>query len=335
MTDNSILLGVDIGGTKVAAGVVNRSGEILSQLRVPMTSTGDAAAGLAAVRAAIDQLTSTYKGAIAAIGVSSPGPLDPRSGVVINPPNLPCWRNFPLKEEIERAYKVPVNVDNDANAAGLAEALWGAAAGYSSVFYATIGTGIGTGIVFDGRVYHGRTGAAAEGGHVVIDYRGPYSCGCGKSGCIEAMASGPAIARRAQAKIVEDAARGKALLARSNGDLKSVTAEIVSEAWRSGDPLATEILTETADMLTVWLGSTVDLLEPDVMVVGGGVGELISNFFDHISSKLPRWSINQRCCEIPLKLARYRADSGIAGAAALCLGTGDGSKATLPAAACR
>ena len=138
------------------------------------------------------------------IGICCPGPLDPQTGIVINPPNLPCWRNFPLADEISRKYKVPVKVDNDANAAALAEALWGAGRGYRNIFLTVLGTGIGTGIVFDGRIYHGRTGAAGEGGHVSIDYRGPL-CGCGKAGCIEAFASGPAIAKRARAKLSANA----------------------------------------------------------------------------------------------------------------------------------
>jgi glucokinase len=321
MANKPVYVGIDIGGTKVAAGIVNEKGEIVSQIRVPMNSTGEATDGLAAVKAAIDKISGTVQGAtIAAIGVSSPGPLDPRSGVVINPPNVPCWRNFPLKAEIERAYGLPVTVDNDANAAGLAEALWGAGVGYSSVFYTTLGTGIGTGIVLDGQVYYGRTGAAAEGGHTTIDYRGPYPCGCGKTGCIEAMASGPAIARRARAKVTADPSGGKALLNIAQGEVNRITAEIVSHAWRAGDAMAAEVLEETADVLTVWLGNIIDLLEPDVIVVGGGVGELMSNFFDHISSKLPKWSINQRCTEISMKLARYMEHSGVAGAAALCLG---------------
>lgn len=331
MTSQAVYLGVDIGGTKVAAGVVNNKGEILSQVRVSMNSTGDAGAGLAAVRAAIDEVRNGPNGvAVAAIGASSPGPLDPRTGVVINPPNLPCWRDFPLKAELERAYRIPVFVDNDANAAGLAEALWGSGSGYSSVFYATIGTGIGTGIVIDGRLYHGRTGAAAEGGHAVIDYRGPYACSCGKTGCIEAMASGPAIARRARAKATANPSDAKAMLNIANGRTEGITAEIVSQAWRSGDAMATEVLIETADLLTVWLGTIIDLLEPDVIVVGGGVGELMSNFFDHIKSNLPTWSINKRCIEVPMKLARYVANSGLAGGAALCLGSVDrvGSAAT-------
>lgn len=321
MANEAVFLGIDIGGTKVAAGLVNAQGEILTELRVPMNSRGDAAMGLAAVIAAIEQIRHAHPDAkIASIGVSSPGPLDPRTGVVINPPNLPCWRNFPLKAEVERAFGLPVQVDNDANAAGLAEAVWGAGKGYANVFYATIGTGIGTGIIFDGKVYYGRTGAAAEGGHTVIDLSGPYPCGCGKRGCIEAMASGPAIARRARAKVQADADGGRALVAMADGEIERISAEVVSRAWRAGDPMATAVLEETADLLTVWFGNMIDVLEPDVMVVGGGVGELVSNFFGRIETNLPKWSINQRCGEIPLKLAHYMQHSGIAGAAALCFG---------------
>lgn len=322
MASESVYIGIDIGGTKVAAGIVNGDGKILSQVRVPMQSTGSAEAGMAAVHSAIDQIYQQLNGAaVEAIGASSPGPLDPRTGVVINPPNVPCWRNFPLKAEIERLYSVPVTIDNDANAAGLAEAVWGAGVGYGSVFYATLGTGVGTGIIFDQRLYHGRTGAAAEGGHMTIDSSGKYPCGCGKSGCVEAMASGTAIARRARAKVSQYPVLGKALLKLAQGEVNSITAEMVSQAWTCGDALATEILLETADILTVWLGNVIDLLEPDVIVVGGGVGELMSHFFDRISENLPKWSINQRCQEIPLKLARYVANSGIAGGAALCLGS--------------
>src|SRR5215471_12405163 len=170
------VIGVDIGGTKVAAGLVDGQGEIRCQTRLPMASEGEAAAGLAAVISAVNSLSArslggSNGGAIRGIGICSPGPLDPATGVVINPPNLPCWRNFPLADEVAQVYGVPVKVDNDANGAALAEAQWGAGRGHRSVFYISIGTGIGTGIVLDGRIYHGRTGAAGEGGHVSIDYR--------------------------------------------------------------------------------------------------------------------------------------------------------------------
>lgn len=338
-TDNhSPVIGVDIGGTKVAAGLVDREGNILSQVRHPMIANGDAEAGLQAVSAAIGSLTRGSPGALTTnltvqnavhnvlqsevegIGICAPGPLDPYTGVVVNPPNLPCWRNFPLGRRMSEIYRVPVKVDNDANAAALAETRWGAARGYRYVFYATLGTGIGTGIVFDGRIYHGHTGAAGEGGHMSIDYHGPR-CACGKLGCIEASAAGPAIAARARAKLSDSSASTaghSTILGLVQGDVEAVTSEIVGKAYAAGDLLAGEILQETAELLTIWLGNIIDLLDPDVIVMGGGVAAMLAPFFAAIKQRLPQWCVNPRSAEIPLLLAHYKGDAGIAGGAALC-----------------
>src|SRR5580693_9959849 len=206
------ILGVDIGGTKVAVGLVDHEGKILTQGRKPMVADSTAEAGLQAVAAAIDSMAAAAVpyGGFHSIGICAPGPLDPKTGVVLNPPNLPCWRNFPLADKIAEMYHVPVKVDNDANAAALAETRWGAARGFHYVFYATIGTGIGTGIVFDNKIYHGKTGSAAEGGHQSIDYRGPV-CACGKRGCIEILAAGPAIGARARVKLSAEPSRHSAI----------------------------------------------------------------------------------------------------------------------------
>lgn len=319
---DGVVIGIDVGGTKIAAGLVDCSGEIRSQTRTSMVSSGTAAAGLAAVTSAIDQQFANHpKGGslIRGIGICAPGPLNPATGVIVNPPNVPCWRDFPLAARVSQAYNVPVKVDNDANAAALAEARWGAGSGYRNVFYATIGTGIGTGIVFDGRIYNGRTGSAGEGGHMSIDYRGPR-CNCGKPGCIEVLASGPAIARRARAKLAAEPARGAAILDLSKGNIEAVTGEVVGQAYAAGDPMAKEILIETIDLLSLWLGNIVDLLEPDVMIIGGGVASMLNPLFDEIRKRLPSCCINSRCQEIPLLKARYGEDAGVAGGAALCWG---------------
>ncbi len=308
-------LGVDIGGTKVAVGIVDASGQIITEARRPMVANGTAEAGLEAVIGAIDSLITTHE--VRGIGICAPGPLDPWTGVVINPPNLPCWRNFPLAEKIREKYRVPVKVENDANAAGLAETKWGAARGYRYVFYATVGTGIGTGIVFDGSIYDGKTGSAGEGGHVSIDYRGPR-CHCGKLGCIEILAAGPAIGVRARTRLAENSSRGAAILELAHGDLAAVTSEHVGKAYAAGDALAREILEETVQLITVWLGNMVDLLDPDVLVMGGGVAAMLSPFFGEIKEHLPKWCVNPYVSKIPLLLAHYKADAGIAGGAALC-----------------
>lgn len=316
-----LVLGVDIGGTKVAVGIVDREGNILAQGREPMVAGGSAESGLAAVIRAIDSMMGGESGRkIESIGICAPGPLDPKTGVVLNPPNVPCWRNFPLADRISQKYSVPVRVDNDANAAALAETRWGAARGFKYVFYATIGTGIGTGIVFDGAIYHGNTGSAGEGGHVSIDYRGPV-CNCGKRGCIEILASGTAIGARARARLVADPGKKSAILDLAGGDIASVTSEKVAQAYAQGDALAKEILGETVEFITVWLGNIVDLFDPDVLVIGGGAGAMLRPFFEEIRKRLPSWCVNPRANEIPLLMAHYGADAGIAGGAALCSGS--------------
>lgn len=316
----NLSLGLDIGGTKVAAGLVTPEGEIVYKTRKPMNAHGTAEAAMDSVRAAIDDVLVHAPSSPGAIGVTAPGPLSPRDGLVLNPPNLPCWRNFPLGTEVARIYGLPVFVNNDGNAAGLAEAIWGAGAGYRNVFYASIGTGIGTGIIFDRQIYLGRTGAAAEGGHVSIDYKGPV-CGCGKRGCIEVLASGNAIGARARKIVAADAKRGAYLLELASGHLDKINGELVGRAWEAGDRLANEVLQETAKLLGVWLGDIIDLLEPDIIVIGGGVSSLIAQWFPAISKTIAACSINARCLEIPLVKAKYGADAGIAGAAALCYET--------------
>jgi len=311
------ILGVDIGGTKVAVGLVDHDGKILAQGRKLMVANGTPEAAMQAVTAAIDSvLSSPGVSGVQSIGICAPGPLDPKAGVILNPPNVPCWRNFPLAEKITSAYHLPVKVDNDANAAALAETRWGAARGYRYVFYATIGTGVGTGIVLDGRIYHGKTGSAGEGGHMSIDYRGPV-CRCGKRGCIEILAAGPAIGARARAKLAAGSTHS-ALLDLAKGDVAAVTSELVGKAYAARDPLAREILQETVEVLIPWLGNIVDLLDPDVLVMGGGVAAMLSPFFGEIKDRLPSWCVNPRVSEIPLLMAHYGADAGIAGGAALC-----------------
>jgi glucokinase len=313
----SSILGVDIGGTKVAAGLVSEAGKILSQFRIPMVADSGPEEGFHSVCQAIDSALKSNTTPVRAIGVSSPGPLDPRRGVILKTPNLPCWRNFPLLERIEQKYGLPTRVENDANAAGLAEAIWGAGANYDSVFYVTIGTGIGTAIIQEKRIFHGRTGAAAEGGHMTIDLKAPVRCGCGKRGCLESMVSGPAIARRGR----EHLTRVPAISNPQSGSLDDalITTKAVFDLSDAGEAWAVQIIEETKEILAAWLGNIIDLLEPDVIVVGGGVGVRLKSRLPRIATAIRHWTINPSAYEIPLLPARYGADSGLAGGAALWL----------------
>jgi glucokinase len=284
------VLGVDIGGTKIAAGVVDANAQVLESVVVPTRAAEGFAVSYAQLLSAIQ---ATLRDDISAIGICAPGPLNPKTGAIINPPNLPGWVDVLLGQQISRAYRLPCRVENDANAAGLAEARFGAARGYSIVFYVTVGTGIGTGIIFDGKIYHGKNGQAGEGGHVTIDYRSPVTCKCGLTGCIEALASGTAIARRA-----------------------GLSAEAVGRAAAQGDPLAFEVLDETALMLGAWLGGIVSLLDPDIIVIGGGVSQMGEPLFSRLRRIVPARSINQFAGETPIVPAALGVNVGILGAAA-------------------
>ncbi|HWR14993.1 MAG TPA: ROK family protein [Terriglobales bacterium] len=314
---DEMFLGVDIGGTKVAAGLVNTKGEMLFKTRAPMNSTGSEEDALSSVCTAIDSVLAEASAKIRAIGVSTPGTVDLATGTVVNPYNIPCWRNYPLGQAIRERYGLRTEVHNDGNAAGLAEALWGAGASHKMVLYATIGTGIGTAIVYGGRLYLGRTHSAGEGGHMVINFQGP-KCNCGKSGCIETFAAGPAIARRAQEAVQATSHEGEALLRLVEGNLGDVRSETVARAWEQGDPLATRILEETVNLLAIWFGNMIDFIEPDVIVVGGGLSGLIARWFERLGEQTARWCNNPHSREIAFAEAKYGPDSGIVGAAAVC-----------------
>lgn len=284
-----------------------------------MTARGSAEEGLRSVTDGIDALIRDRRAkAASAIGISVPGWVDSDRGSLLSATNIPCWRDFPLAREIAKRYGVPARIANDANVAALAEAVWGAGREYPNVFYVSLGTGIGTGIVIDRRIYEGRTGGAGEGGHVTIDFHGPR-CGCGKRGCIEALASGTAIARQAQERLRERDTQDSLMLAMAGGKVDGVTSEVVAKAAAQGDELAEQVLKEATERLAIWLGNMIELLEPGVFVIGGGVGHLMMSRAGKIRESLSAWAINPRAAEIPIVEAKYGAESAMVGAGALCL----------------
>lgn len=319
MNGKHCVIGVDIGGTKVAAGIVSYTGAILRTVRRRVVIDRGADRALRSVFQAIDELVgdSGTSGA-RAIGVSAPGWIDSREGVVISAANLPCWQNFRLADALKTHYGMPVRLANDAKVAALAEAVWGVASWYRNVFYVSLGTGIGTGMVLNHRLYQGRTGTAGEGGHMSINFAGPQ-CSCGKRGCIEMYASGTAVAKRARERLREPGAAASKMLEMAEGSIAEVTAETVGNAALEGDDLAKEVLQEAAEYLAMWLGNIIDLLEPEVIVIGGGLGQLMREFMGYIHERLNVWSINPRTQQIPIRSALYGAESGIVGSGALCL----------------
>ena len=315
-SSHKLVLGVDIGGTKVAVGLVNSRGQILHAARAPMVARGSAEQGLRAVLNAIDGVMPRARAArVRAIGVCAPGWVDSERGVALSATNLPCWRNFPLAQKIEKHYGMPTRLINDASAAALAEAKWGAGAKYESIFYVSLGTGVGTAMVRGGEIYHGRRGGGCEGGHMTVNLNGPL-CGCGKRGCVEAYASGTAISARARRLLRQMRYSASQILKLAGGNISHVTAESVDKAARRGDQLARQILQEAADHLAIWLGNIIDMLEPEVIIVGGGIGRVMMSYHSRMRRTLETWAINPGAQRVPILNARYGSQSALAGAAA-------------------
>jgi glucokinase len=267
-TADDLVLGLDIGGTKLAAGVVAGDGRVLSQLTIPARKLEGPDRMIARLvdlgREAVD-VSGVEWSRIGSIGIACGGPLDPVNGIILTPPNLPGWDEIPLAKMVGDALDRRVAVDNDATAAAVAE--WWYGAGRSrdveDLIYLTISTGIGGGLILDGRPYRGVTGNAGELGHLTIDYHG-RQCGCGRRGCLEAHASGTNIAVRAR----EALATGEAS---SLSGVEELTARDVAEAAAAGDPLATRIWDETMEMLASGVANILDAFNPDLVILGGGV----------------------------------------------------------------
>ncbi len=317
-----LIVGIDVGGTKVAGGLVNLKGHLVKSLIVPTRAEEGFETSFQQILILIEQLIEHAGGKphVAGIGICAPGPLNPKTGLVINPPNLPGWRNIQLARRVEKKFGLQAKVENDANAAGLAEVLFGAAVGYRDIFYVTVSTGIGTGIIINKKIYHGKNGVAGEGGHVSIDYRSPYRCGCGTQGCIEALAAGPGIARRARVRLEQEHAAPSLLRELTQGHLSRITPKMIEEAARNGDPIAREILDETGFYLGVWLAGMITLFDPEAIVIGGGVAKIGKPLFDKIRETIPHYTINRLFArKTPLLPAKLQTNVGVFGAASLFL----------------
>jgi glucokinase len=278
MTDPAVLYGaIDLGGTKLRSIVADGSGRVLGDdIRLSRAQEGleVVLGGMVESLDASLAKAGVERGRLRALGIASPGPVDSARGIVPDAPQLPGWRDVPLARLIEERVGVPVHLENDATAAALGEHRFGAGRGSRYMLYLTVSTGIGGGIIIDGEMYGGKSGAAGELGHVVIDMNGP-PCGCGARGCLEAMASGTAIGRKGE----ELAESGRStVLARLRREEGRVTAEMMQRAAEMGDAASREAFREAGHYFGVALASYVDIFDPEVIVIGGGVakaGELL------------------------------------------------------------
>jgi len=271
-----LVIAVDLGGTQLRVAACSGGRQMIVRRAEPTRAAEGLESVLsrmvAGIRAVGDEVGWDC---VKAVGVSAPGPLDPWQGVILWAPNLPGWKDVPLGERLRQAVCRPVFLGNDANLAALAEQRHGAGQGYTDLVYITVSTGIGGGIISDNRLIIGRRGLGAEVGHMTVEAHGPV-CNCGNIGCLEAMASGTALARQAR-EIVAAGIRTR-IADLVDGDLKRISAKIVHDAAVDGDPVAVDLWRKAGVYLGVGIVNLMYLFGPGVIVIGGGltkVGDLM------------------------------------------------------------
>lgn len=299
------VIGIDLGGTKTAVGLVDENGDVISR---EIFSTKDPDATVKEMIKSIDSMIAKM-GRIRGIGVGSPGPIDSKKGMVVCPPNLPLWRDIPLADILKDRYRVDVFLNNDANVAALGEWLFGAGKGADNFIYITVSTGIGGGAILNGRFYEGENANALEVGHATIDYRGPR-CGCGNYGCFEVMASGTALARFAKEAVAE----GKnSVLA----GYENIKAEDVFDAAKKGDALAVKLVDEEALYLGIGLTNVINSFNPGLIAIGGGVSKAWDMYSEMMTQVIKERALPTNYEAVRIVRAKLGEDIGIIGAASL------------------
>jgi glucokinase len=319
MPEKSLALGVDLGGSKILTAVVGAEGEIFSRDSCATPAAEGPEAVIKSILVSVDRALSQAGIAISdldAIGVGAPGILNPERGVIFASPNLPGWQDVPLREIIERELGKKTLVMNDANAAALGELYFGAGRGVRNFICVTVGTGIGGGIIIEGKIYTGALGAAGEVGHMTIDTGGPL-CQCGNTGCWETLASGTAIVREAKRRIEEGVKTS--ILDQAGGDMEKVTPKIIHAAARKGDNLAGELIAQTGYYLGVGLANLINIFNPELIVIGGGlsnIGDMLLTPAFKTAEMRAYKKVYQSVRFMPTKLGQ---NSGVLGAAGFAL----------------
>ncbi|MBM4463953.1 MAG: ROK family protein [Chloroflexi bacterium] len=313
-----LIVGVDLGGTQIRTALADGEGRILRRTSCLTLAEEGPGSVMGRIKGAIcEVMGSTDRRQIQGIGVAAPGPLDPWKGVIMDAPNLAGWKNVPLKELMEEEFDLPVFVGNDANLAALAEQHFGAGQGIADLIYITVSTGIGGGIIVDDRLLLGAQGFAAEVGHQTVEAHGPR-CNCGNVGCLEALAAGPAIARRAR-EVIKDGAE-TAITEIVGGDLDKITAREVNQAAQAGDPIAIELFRQAGFYIGIGIVNLLHIFNPSLIVIGGSVAKAGELLFEPIRTTVRERAMASYYWEnTPIVPAALGDDVAILGAVALVL----------------
>lgn len=310
-------VGLDVGGTTMKAGVVEDDGRPLSAVSLPTEAHRGQAFGLERMCETIRQAVAAAgltMADISAVGVATPGLMDIPAGVILDPPNLRPWKNMPVRDHVHKVFGLPTAFQNDANAAAMGEFWAGAGKDVASMALFTLGTGVGGGIVLDGKVLEGRHSHGAELGHTKIEMTRPRPCGCGRYGCLEAYASATAVVKRAHEALNETPGPSALhVLLKKHGDL---TARDVFQAAAMGDEVAARLVEETAYYLAVGAMNVMHTIDPDMVVFGGGMTAAGEAFLDRIRVHVRELAFPVPSERTEIRYAQLGTDAGFIGAAA-------------------
>ncbi|MFI9105270.1 ROK family glucokinase [Streptomyces fildesensis] len=307
-----LTIGVDIGGTKIAAGVVDEDGSILETCKVPTPATPEAVVD--AIADAVRKVSTGHE--VDAVGIGAAGYVDDKRATVLFAPNI-NWRHEALKDKVEQRVGLSVIVENDANAAAWGEYKFGAGQGHDDVVCITLGTGLGGGIIIGGKLHRGRFGVAGEFGHVRMVPDG-LLCGCGSQGCWEQYASGRALVRYAKQRAAATPENAELLLSLGDGNPDTIEGKHISEAARGGDPVAIDSFRELARWAGAGLADLASLFDPSAFIVGGGVSDEGELVLDPIRKSFRRWLVGgQYRPHAQVLAAQLGGKAGLVGAADL------------------
>jgi glucokinase len=311
-----LIIGVDLGGTQIRAALADGEGRILRRTSCLTLAEEGLEPVIGRIKGAIREVMgATDRGQVQGIGIVTPGPSDPWKGIIMDAPNLSGWKNVPLKDIMEEEFGPPVLIGNDANLAALAEQRFGAGQGVADMIYITVSTGIGGGVIVDNKLLLGAQGFAAEVGHQTVEAFGPH-CNCGNIGCLEVLAAGPAIARRAR-EIIEDGAE-TAITNLVDGDLDKITAREVNQAAQAGDPVGIEIFRQAGFYIGVGIVNLLHIFNPSLIVIGGSVAKAGDLLFEPIRATVRQRAMASYYWEnTPIVPATLGDDVGLLGAVAL------------------
>lgn len=296
-------LGIDIGGTKTAIGLISDTGQVQAKLSLPTDQAVSPEVMVDRIAEAVFGMLgeqNVKETELLGIGVGAPGPLNTKEGKIAEPPNLPSWWDFPVVSSLQRHFTVPIKLENDATAAALAEKWLGAAQDAEHFVFITISTGIGAGIYSHGRLITGATGNAGDVGHFVVDPSVEGTCVCGQQGCWEYVASGTAIARQASALL------GREVSSKEAFDLAA-----------AGDAPMNELVERAFKNIGIGCVTLINTLDPEKLIIGGGVSQVGAPLFDAVRDYVSRYALNPSGRKTPIVPAALQQDAGLIGAAAL------------------